>query len=444
MSTAVQPKPIEPAAGPSTATPSAWRHWRWWPACLTAIVLLGAAVPASAVRDLLADAPAGGVHLVRPAGYVALAPLSDVLDVLTLLSSTQHAALGVTLLVLFAAWRLVRRCVSDTVRHGRAREAGVAGLFAGAVLALYAAAIALPRPMAGLVLDDPSQIAVDFHSHTGASHDARAGFDADANRAWHAAAGYDAAYVSDHHSFRGAMAGLATNAPRAGDGTQLLPALEAAYQDEHVIVLGSAHDAGTAPVRQWADSRLPRDADAGLLMTIPGAVARFRPGSVRQTRVLGIEVSDGCPRGLAESDVKQDSLVALGTSLGAALLTGSDNHGWGHAAVAWSVMSIPGWRAMTADQLDAGIRNHLRSAGTRAVIPVARTRVVSRNLLGLVTIVPAAAWTMVRTMSWAERLSWIAWIWIAALLPSLARVGRSRADGGGRLHLVPTDDPVRR
>lgn len=442
MSTAVQPKPIESLAGPIQSSRERIAGWPWWPISLTALILLGAAVPVSAVHDLLTGAPVAGVHLARSAAYVVMAPLSDVLDALTLLSSRQHVALGITLLVIFAAWRVVRRRVAIDAGRRRVEEARAAAFFAGSVLAMYAAAIALPRPMARLVLDDASQIAVDFHSHTDASHDARFGFGADANRSWHAAAGYGAAYVSDHHSFRGAAAGLATNPSRAADGTLLLPALEAAYQDEHVIVLGSSHDAGTAPVRKWADSRLPRDTAAALVMTIPGGLTRFEPSRVRQTPVLGIELSDGCPRGLAESDAKRDSIVALAASIGAALLTGSDNHGWGHAAVAWSVLSIPGWREMSAEQLDAGIRTRLASDRTQAVVPVARARVVSRDLLGLVIIAPAVTWTIVRTMSWGERVSWVAWIWLAALMLSRVRQARSRARHTARLHLVSVAGPI--
>lgn len=52
--------------------------------------------------------------------------------------------------------------------------------------------------MARLVLVDPATFVVtDFHSHTNASWDARAGCSPAANRAWHRAAGFDAAYVGE-------------------------------------------------------------------------------------------------------------------------------------------------------------------------------------------------------------------------------------------------------
>jgi predicted metal-dependent phosphoesterase TrpH len=281
--------------------------------------------------------------------------------------------------------------------------------------------------MAALRLRDDSQLAVDFHSHTNASYDARPGFSAAQNRAWHQAAGFDAAYVSDHHSFRGVHLALATNPAVAGDRTMLLPGLEAAYQDQHVIVLGSAHDAGTAPVRQWANGRATRGDGAGLILTIPGTVALFtRTEPAPPALVLGIEVSDGGPQGLAAGDRKRAPIIALADHLDAALLTGSDNHGWGRTAPAWSVMTIPGWRSLSADSLDARIRATLVTGGRRAVRPIGRTRAVGRDLPSLVVTGPATAWLMLRTLSWPERLSWIAWCWAAVAIASALGAWRRR------------------
>ena len=439
VSTALQPRAIESPASPAGASsPDRSRRWTW-PLCLTATVLAAGAVPAEPVRDLLAQAITPAAHLERPLWYVVFAPLSDVLDMLTLFSLQQHIAFALSLCAAYACWRLVSRTLSDrTRRRARASEVRLGVSWLVATACAYAAMIAMPRPMARLALDDPAQIAIDFHSHTNASHDARAGFTPERNRAWHDAAGYDAAYVSDHHSFRGAVTGSASNPRAAGGVTMLLPALEAVYQGEHVIVVGSSHGPGTAPVRQWADSRLPGDAGAGLILTIPGTVAAFRRTGVRQTRVLGIELSDACPRGLGETDAKSASILALATTLGTALLTGSDNHGWGHTAVAWSVMTIPGWRGMSADTLDAHIIATLARDGTRAVSPLARNRVRSADFASAATIAPDAMWMMLRTASWPERLSWIAWIWMASLLAAGYRHRRMRA----RLRLISAADAL--
>lgn len=394
------------------------------------MVLAGAVFPAFPVRDLLTGQSFAGARLERPLSYVLTAPLSNILDALTLLSLSQHAALIATLMAVSGALLVARG------RSGRRSGIRSMAIAPCVTVALYAAAIAAPRPMAALRLADPSLISVDFHSHTNASHDARTGFTAEANREWHRLSGYDAAYISDHHSFRGVDAALSANPAVAGASTMLLPALEASYQEEHVIVLGSAHDAGTAPVRQWAGGQAPRDNGAGLVLTIPGSVRAFNHSHGRRAEVLGIELSDGSPRGLGEGDDKRDAIVALATKLGASLLTGSDNHGWGRTAVAWSVMTIPGWRALSADSLDARIRTSLRASGTRAVRPLARNRVSSASgALPLAMTAPAVAWLMMRTLSWPERLSWIAWCVAIALLSGALSRRRHRGTPV-RLHVV--------
>ena len=408
---------------------------------MTAAILLAALFPAAPLRDLATGARVDDAVLVRPASYVLLAPLSDVLDTLTALTPSQHVALAIALAAVFAGWRAARR-PSLAVRRSVVVELRTAGGAALVYVALYAAMIAAPRPMVALRLRDPALLSIDFHSHTNASHDARAGFSVAANRDWHRRAGFDAAYVTDHHSFRGVAEALLTNPVRAGDGTMLLPALEAAYQKEEVIILGSAHDAGTAPVRQWAGGHTPLDADAGLVLTLPGAVATFVTTGVRQSRLLGIELSDASPRGIAESDAKRSAIIALGHTIGAALLTGSDNHGWGRSAIAWSVMSIPGWRAMSADTLDARIRATLRSDGLRAARPLGRARVSSAGgPVACAATAPAVAWLMVRTLSWPERLAWLGWIWTVAALVYLGDRLRRRER---RRQLSTDEPPIRR
>src|SRR6185437_12577927 len=81
---------------------------------------------------------------------------------------------------------------------GARREVAYAVISLGCLIAVYAAAVVLPRPMAQLIVTRSDAITVDFHSHTQYSHDGRPGWSAADVRDWHAAAGYDAAYVTDH------------------------------------------------------------------------------------------------------------------------------------------------------------------------------------------------------------------------------------------------------
>src|SRR6185436_1410201 len=117
----------------------------------------------------------------------------------------------------------------------------------------YACSAALPRPMAGISVADSSVVVVDFHSHTNASGDARSGFSPEANRDWHRQGGFNVAYVSDHRSFSGAEAAVASNPIRAGDGTVLLSAYEGRYLGTFEIFLSvsRADSARLLNRRRW-------------------------------------------------------------------------------------------------------------------------------------------------------------------------------------------------
>jgi hypothetical protein len=164
-----------------------------------------------------------------------------------------------------------------------------------------------------------------------------------------------------------------------------------------------------------------------LLLTMPGNIQQVPPSEYTgPIRLAGIEVSDGCPRGIAQTARDKKDILALAEKMRLAPVAGSDNHGWGRAAPAWSVLRIPGWRHMTAASLDIAIRQTLltRAPGTTEVI--ARRTVgppsgrVEAALSGF-----AVGSLMLRTMNMRERLSWILWSWGAALL-SLVRARRTR------------------
>src|SRR6185437_10458749 len=132
-----------------------------------------------------------------PIMYELIAPISDVLDALTVLSPAQYWSTFATCVVAFALLALqrplsARACLTAALR-----------LTCGTI-AVVGLLLVAKRPMASLALDDPYLLAVDFHSHTAASHDGRTGFGAEQNREWHAASGFNVAYVTDHRTFDGA------------------------------------------------------------------------------------------------------------------------------------------------------------------------------------------------------------------------------------------------
>jgi hypothetical protein len=164
-----------------------------------------------------------------------------------------------------------------------------------------------------------------------------------------------------------------------------------------------------------------------VIQTIPGPLGKVpRPGMTGVVPVTAIEVSDAAPRGLSDGDRNRAHILALADTLGLAIVAGSDNHGWGRTAAAWSVMRVPGWRLLAPAALEDRIESGIRADGRQAVRVIERTRPVwptdsgARGWSGWVSIARGAprflgefVWQLTATRSWPERVSWLAWIWVA-------------------------------
>jgi hypothetical protein len=363
--------------------------------------------------------------------YDLFAPASDILDAITFLSPAQYWATFILCVVCFLAATLVRQrralgyvCPVRTLRCA-------AGILGGTV-AMLGIMLVAPRPMASLALGNSDLIAVDFHSHTEASHDGRAGFTAERNRDWHQRSGFDVAYVTDHRTFDGILDGEARNPGVSGDGTVLLPGVELRDGSEHLLLIGVDPRRMKITSPDWQGAVVA--AAAGpvppiLLLVMPGDITHVPRSEISgAVRLAGIEASDGSPRGLAQSATGRDTILATSSRLGLALVAGSDNHGWGRLAPAWSVLRIPGWRTLTPQQLDVEIRRTIITRGTSSVQVIERrTAPPSRNAVEAALGGVTAALVMARTMSSEERASWIAWSWgLCALSLRLARRNRSR------------------
>lgn len=343
-----------------------------------------------------------------------VAPLSNVLDALTLLSPVQYIAIFVLCSLAFVAWLSTNR--GSTL--GRLR---LCLRFLGGTVAVIGLMLVLKRPMASLKLADPDELAVDFHSHTSASHDGRGDFDAEANRRWHSSAGFNVAYVTDHRALGGALLAMERNPDIAGNGTVLLPGVELRDSDEHPILIGIDPTRMRITSPDWKEAAVKADGGPAppiLFLSLPGNIQRIpRNMATGSVRVAGIEISDGCPKGIAQSQRDRDAILALAGKLGVPIVSGSDNHGWGRAAPAWSVLRIPGWRAMTPARLDAAIRRAIIDGGPGSVRVIGRrTAAGSQARFGPAFKGIAVGAVMFRTMSVADRLSWVAWSWTLQVL----------------------------
>jgi len=383
--------------------------------------------------------------------YLVGAPLFGIWDSLSLLTLSQHYAVLVTLIVLYVVWRArasrasVHRARPPVLRRAR-REAVLGGLSLAALLGFYAAGVALPRPMTGIDLEDADLVAIDFHSHTNHSHDGWRMFTAPRNRAWHEAAGFDVAYVTDHYTWQGVDEAAADNPSRAGERTVLLSGAEIRIHRRPTNILGDRHrylfalDADS--VYMDPDSIAAGYARLGvaptLLYTMPGGLGFVLPFSAElPSGVIGIELNDGSPRGLEQVRAERAEILALADSMNLALLGAANLHGWGRTAASWSVMRIPGWQQMAPEELGAAIERELHATRRNAVQVVERRMPYHRGSpAGLALTLPWLTLEHFRMLSLAERVSWLGWIagWVVAMQMAGAwpRVTLPRLDGAAR------------
>ena len=417
------------------------------PLAVTALVILTALVAAPALRDAATHGPFPPATLHHPPGYLLGAPLFGLWDTLSLLAASQHYAVLATLIVLYAAGRLVAARASrrrppgparqpdaaeprsatatrPSLPRRLAREALLAAGALAALLAFYAAATLVPRPMAAIRLASPDLVAVDFHSHTNHSHDGWSLFTPARNRAWHEAGGFHAAYVTDHYTWAGVDEALHANPPRAGDRTVLLSGMEVRLRNRHTNILGDRDRYVFALDTAWrhldpdslAAAHHRGAAPPTMLYTIPGPLDEIVPYGPRSPAgIVGVELSDGAPRGLEQGRAQRGEIRALAGAMDLAVVAGTNHHGWGRTVPAWSVMRLPGWRDMSPGELGSEIEGALHRERRRAVTVVERTMPYhDGSALKLAATVPLLLWSHFRTLTLRERVSWLIWVAIWA------------------------------
>lgn len=335
------------------------------------------------------------------------------LDALTLLSNQQSIAiLGATSAIL-VAMALVNRA-----RKPGHKWKGVIITIVSLLLsfaAVEAAAALLPRPMASLRVANPDIVRVDFHSHTGASHDVRKSFTSERNREWHRSGGFDVAYVTDHVNFDGAVAARALNPPRAGDGMSLLTGVEGRYHRiMSIIMLGL--DERDAALLNRRGNLLPGQPAAGRGAVTIVALPNRNLDSVTIASLdslphfTGIELVDAAPRGLAQLDREEEKIRRIASDLRLILVAASNNHGWGRTVAAWNLMTIPGWRTLPPDSIGTLIERQFRERRLDAVTIVRRVRPSLHGAAAVATL-PALVYQVIASLTLAERGVWLAWIW---------------------------------
>ena len=410
-----------------------YRRVPWTPLLISVVVVLSSGFAVSPIRDASSLADLSEAYLVRPLGYVAVAPLSDVLDAITLLSAGQHVALLAGVILWFIAWRVARATLASSTK--RQHLVAAAALFI-AIVVVYAAAAVLPRPMAALVSDNADIIRIDFHSHTSASHDGRPGWSVEDNRAWHRDGGYDVVYVTDHATVAAAEQGMARNVSPAGEGVTVLQGIEVTWTGEHVAILGAQRRYRGILTENLRDvderglqlASLIAGREPVVIWNHPHQLSRLLPAAGPRTPgVRGIEISNGAPDSRDEIRRKRANIVALAQQKDLTMTAGSDNHGWGSTAPNWTLMLIFGWRGMAPDSLALRIDDVFRKGGFGGARAVERRVADGTNGVALALTLFSAPVRMLTTLSNDERISWLIWIWLVTAATWWIRRNRTRS-----------------
>jgi hypothetical protein len=368
---------------------------------VAALILVTAAWSFPPLVDAVTGSAPGGAEFLRPFLYVALAPVSDLLDALTFLSLERafvFAGFWAVALGVWAAWR--------KVSWWRRALRAVGGVM---VIVLLAVAAALaPRPVP-FVRAAGSVTILDYHAHTAASHDGRPGFGPEQLAAWHAAQGFAAAYVTDHNSIFNLP--IETSIP-------LLPGVEWSVHRQHVIALGPVRDldrarySGSTPRLLGVFAELHRQGVLGIA-SLPEYWENHREDLELfvSSGVDGFEIVNCSPKGLRFDRAARRNVIDLAANADLLVVGASDNHGWGRVTCVWN-LSRPGAEGFRANQV------------------LARPLALAQGDVAAWSAPVSQLWLMFRGLDWDERVSWLTWIALITIYRAVPRRGGTKAGLG--------------
>lgn len=407
------------------------------PLALTVILLCARLATVPPLTDPVRGTVSPSLHLVTPWLYFALAPAFTLWDGLSMLSMSRLQGFLTGLAVLYLIWRAVGIARRRGTGSGRTPLGSILAesltlvISLALLLAFLAAGALWHRPMLSLAGTDPDDAVVDFHSHTKASHDVQntwmRGFDAEANRRWHARAGFDAAFITDHNTVE-----------PLGEGKPVLcPGIEVSAWRAHIVLLGDS-----LPVdRSRYNSSL--DALLALLGASDSAYGALSVASLPEYRrshwdhldrlvaagLDGFEIVNASPKANELRQAERDTVIALARSRNRFVVGASDSHGWGSTSMVWNLVRVP--RLIVKGDLCAAVIRRLHE-GFPAVQVIERHRLRPDSWWpGWLTPL-GVVWETWRSMGWGLSVAWLVWVWgIAALLRRRTSAGPKRPASTG-------------
>ena len=386
------------------------RHWLAF--ALSGLVLAGALWSLPPVVDAVTGAAPGDAELTRPLLYTVFAPFSNLLDAFTFLSLERAQTA-------LAGWALVLAAFG-AARLGTLRlRVGRAALGPIILIAIAGATVVLPRPVPRLVADSAVTV-LDYHAHTEASHDGRAGWTAEDLGRWHAAQGFHSAYVTDHN--------VVFNR-RVEQPIPLLPGVEWSVYRQHIVALGAARNVDRE--RYQGDTRrllalfaeLHRQGALGIA-SLPEYWRNHREDldAFVAAGVDGFEIVNCAPQAIGFAAPNRRDVLALAARHDLLVTGASDNHGWGRVTCVWN-LSVPGGHGFRANRV------------------VTRPMVLAQGDSPAWNAAFTQPWLMFRSLTWGERMSWLTWILVLSIYRGVPRRRGQRAGLGILARSVAGHEP---
>jgi hypothetical protein len=405
--------------------PRNWSRFRI-PLAIT-VLLLGARLAAvPPLADPVAGPAPDSLRLSVPALYLLFAPVFSLWDGISMLSMRRLVGLLSGMALLYLLWRML----AFFIRRGKGqrrpawylllRELAVL-LGSIAVLVSFLLLGALwHRPMLALSGVPKGERVVDFHSHTRLSHDVRGTlmdrFDAVANQRWHARAGFDAAFITDHNTVgrQSAIAGLRPRGPAGG--TVLCPGIEISAWRAHIVLLG---ETGPVDRNRYSGSledllRLLETSDREYQALSVASLPEYRRNHWNRLDTLigagldGFEVVNASPKANEITRAERDTVIRLARSRNRFVVGVSDSHGWGATSMVWNLVQVPSQTRTSG--VCASILEQLQT-GFGSVKIIERHRLRGDAAWPVLLTPIGVVWETWRSMGWALTISWLCWVW---------------------------------
>jgi hypothetical protein len=404
------------------------------PVTLTLLLLASSLASVPALSDPVGGATAGSLTLSVPTLYLVLAPLFTMWDGISMLSMTRLKGFLTGLVIFYLVWRILHWMWLRRRGPGRGRwvarwlrELGVLAASFSLLLIFLVAGALWHRPMLSLTGTSPGERVVDFHSHTNASHDVAGtlmeNYDIHANLRWHARAGFDAAFITDHNvasrqpPFGSRQPGAGRRSRKAAGGTVLCPGIEVSAWRAHIVLLGDTLPVDRGRYNQSLESLLQllgtSESTYGSLSV--ASLPEYRRNhwqrldTLAQAGVDGLEIVNASPKANELTRAERDTVIALARARNLFVVGVSDSHGWGATSMVWNLVSVP---PATFSARICGVVLHQLRNGFEAVRVIERHRLRPDSWWPMWLTPLGVLWETWRSMGWALTASWLLWIWL--------------------------------